>query len=181
MANILQKFFLLLMFIGYYSLGLLWNADLTQYTQKPALQVCNIPADKIHYKQMISHAASTYQLPAALIAAVIHAESNFNPRAHSRMGAKGLMQINAVTSQHLKIKNVWDPAQNIFAGARYLRELVDRFGGNLHYAVAAYNAGPGAVSKYKGIPPYRETQNYVRKVMKLMQQYRGDGPAIAQI
>jgi soluble lytic murein transglycosylase-like protein len=83
----------------------------------------------------------------------------------------GLMQINGVTAKYLKIKNVYDPKSNIEAGARYLKELYALFG-KLELAIAAYNAGPGAVKKYKGIPPYKETKNYVARVLQLFDQYK---------
>lgn len=142
-----------------------------------------LPANalRINCQEFIQAAADKHKLPPELITAVIHAESNFNPKAQSPVGASGLMQINEITRKHLKLNNIWDPRQNIAAGSFYLRQLLNRFNGNMTLAIAAYNAGPGAVSKYKGVPPYRETQNYVRKVMKLMKQYRGEGESVAQI
>lgn len=125
----------------------------------------------VKYRGLIISAASKHNVPPALIAAIMHAESNFNPRAVSPVGARGLMQINGITQKHLGVRNVFDPRQNVQAGARYLRELLNTFRGNKHMAIAAYNAGPGAVRKYKGIPPYRETRKYVAKVTKLYAMY----------
>ncbi len=127
---------------------------------------------QVKFADAINAAASEHHVHPALVAAVIHAESNFNPRAQSPVGAKGLMQINPPTQRHLKLRNVYDPRQNIDAGTRYLRELMNRFGGNLRMTLAAYNAGPGAVKKYAGIPPYRETRRYVKKVMKHYHTYK---------
>lgn len=127
--------------------------------------------DDIKYRGLIISAASKHNVPPALIAAIMHAESNFNPRAVSKVGARGLMQINGITQRHLRIRNVFDPKQNVHGGARYLRELLNTFRGNKRMAIAAYNAGPGAVKKYRGVPPYRETRRYVRKVTKLYRMY----------
>lgn len=130
------------------------------------------PMASLKFYDAIAEAAETHDVHPALIAAVIRAESNFNPKAVSGAGAKGLMQINPPTQRYLRLKNVFDPRQNIQAGSRYLRELLDKFGGDLPMAVAAYNAGPGAVSKHDGIPPYRETKAYVKKVLAYYALYR---------
>jgi len=129
------------------------------------------PKSTIKYRNLIISAASKHQVPPALIAAIMHAESNFNPRAVSPVGARGLMQINGITQKHLGVRNVFDPRQNVHAGAKYIRELLNTFRGNKRMAIAAYNAGPGAVRKYRGIPPYRETRRYVVKVMKFYRMY----------
>jgi len=127
---------------------------------------------EVRFSDEITTASRLHDIHPALITAVIHAESNFNPRARSYAGAKGLMQINPPTQRYLRLKNIYDPSQNIEAGARYLKELLKTFNGNLMFALAAYNAGPGAVRKYGGIPPYRETRAYVKKVMAYYNQYR---------
>jgi len=119
----------------------------------------------------ITYASSLYHVSPALIVAVIHAESNFNPNARSNSGAMGLMQIIPHTKRYLGLNDPYDPSQNIEAGAKYLRELLDLFDGNLKLALAAYNAGPMAVKKFSGVPPYSETQSYVRKVMAYYDQY----------
>jgi soluble lytic murein transglycosylase-like protein len=116
-------------------------------------------------KQIIDAAADKYNLPAKLIQAVVKVESNFNPRAVSSEGARGLMQLMPATARELGVRNSFDVRENIEAGSRYLKDMMDRFDGKIELALAAYNAGPGAVSKHNGIPPYRETRQYVKKVM----------------
>jgi soluble lytic murein transglycosylase-like protein len=116
-------------------------------------------------QKIIEDAALSCSLPAKLVAAIIKVESNFNPRAVSSEGARGLMQLMPTTAANLGVKNSFDIKENVNAGCRYLKKMLDRFDGNLELAVAAYNAGPGAVEKYGKIPPYKETQNYVKKVL----------------
>lgn len=122
--------------------------------------------------QAIRTAALLHGIPPALVAAVIHAESHFNPKAKSSAGAKGLMQITSVTQQHLGLVDPFDPFQNIVAGSLYLSDLMKRFDGEVHLVLAAYNAGPGAVKRHNGVPPYRETRDYVRRVLKLFRTYQ---------
>lgn len=117
------------------------------------------------YTAIIEKAAATYQIPAKLIAAVIKQESNFNPTVVSHAGAQGLMQLMPTTAQYLGVTNAFDPEQNIMAGAKYLRQMLDKFNNDPTLALAAYNAGASRVTKYGGIPPFKETQNYVKKVM----------------
>jgi len=132
--------------------------------------------DITQYDKMISKAASKFGLDAALIKAVIKAESNFNHQAVSRAGAKGLMQLMPQTASALKVDDVFHPGDNIEGGARYLSYLLKLYRGNLTLALAAYNAGEGAVAKYGySIPPYRETQNYVRRVLDLYESYGKSG------
>jgi soluble lytic murein transglycosylase-like protein len=119
----------------------------------------------------IQDAALRYGLDPDLVAAVIRTESGFRSRAVSPKGAMGLMQLMPSTARLLGVEDAFDGRENIFGGCRYLRSLIDQFDGDLKLALAAYNAGPEAVSRHNGVPPYRETQNYVRQVMAL---YNGE-------
>ncbi len=127
------------------------------------------------FDQLIEDAAQRYRLDPALVKAVIQAESNFDPQAVSSAGASGLMQLMPGTAASLGVKDSLDPNQNVDGGARLLRDLLDRYDQNVSLALAAYNAGPGAVDKYGGIPPYGETQRYVPRVLGLYQTYREGG------
>jgi len=121
------------------------------------------------YGAHIHAAARENKLDSSLIAAVIRTESSGNPRAVSQRGAKGLMQISDTTAQDLQLSDPFDPGENIRAGSRYLRRLLDRFG-NLKLALAAYNAGPGNVVKYAGVPPFEETRQYLSRISDLLGQ-----------
>jgi soluble lytic murein transglycosylase-like protein len=124
----------------------------------------------IAYNDTINEAAVMYNLDPNLIRAIIRAESQFNPFAVSSAGAQGLMQLMPALAEELDVLDPFDPRQNIFGGARYLRQLLDRHKGNVSLAVASYNAGPTAVRRYKGIPPYKETRNYVKKVNSFLKE-----------
>jgi len=123
---------------------------------------------------LIEAFAAEHSIDSALIRAVIRAESNFNHRAVSRKGAQGLMQLMPATIWRLSVGDAFDPHENIGAGARYLRQLLDQFQGDLTLALAAYNAGENAVLRYRGVPPYQETREYVRKVLSLYRRTRGE-------
>ena len=124
------------------------------------------------YDDIIKKAQKKHGVEFSLIKAVIKVESGFNPNAVSKKGAKGLMQIMPDNYKNLFIKDPFNPSQNIMAGTLYLKRLLKRYEYKLPLALAAYNAGPRAVDKYKRIPPFQETQNYVRKVMKTYSRYK---------
>jgi soluble lytic murein transglycosylase len=123
---------------------------------------------------LIEAFAAEHGIDSALIRAVIQAESNFNHRAVSRKGAQGLMQLMPATIGRLSVGDAFDPHENIGAGVRYLRQLLDQFEGDLTLALAAYNAGENAVLRYRGVPPYPETRDYVKKVLSQYRRTRGE-------
>jgi soluble lytic murein transglycosylase len=126
-----------------------------------------------HYDDVIYEAAKRHGIAFSLLKALIHVESDFNPKAVSKKGAMGLCQIMPDTVQLLNINDPFDPWENIMGGARYLQLMLDRFSGQLQLALAAYNAGPGTVEKYNySIPPFPETQDYVQKILKYSQAYK---------
>lgn len=156
------------------------NAPTTpEYRPLPETVSRPSPVGATNIEQSIQVFAAEHDLDAALIKAVIQAESNFNPRAVSRKGAQGLMQLMPSTIWRLSVADAFDPHENIGAGVRYLRQLLDQFQGDLTLALAAYNAGENAVLRYKGVPPYRETQDYVRKVQAHYQRTLGERPGSA--
>lgn len=127
------------------------------------------------YDAYIKLASEQYGVDFPLVKAVIKAESNFNPKAVSRKGAQGLMQIMPSTAKILKVYDPFDPWENIMGGTKYLKMLMNKFDGNLRWVLAGYNAGPNRVIEYKGVPPYRETRDYVRKVMKYYDHLKKQG------
>jgi soluble lytic murein transglycosylase-like protein len=130
------------------------------------------PINTTAYQQAVANAAQEFGVDPALIRAVIHAESAFNVNAKSHQGAQGLMQLMPATADYLGVDNAYDANQNIRGGAQYLAELLSLYQGDIRRATAAYNAGPGAVNKYGGIPPYAETQAYVERVGILHKRYQ---------
>ncbi|KZE49551.1 lytic transglycosylase domain-containing protein [Rossellomorea marisflavi] len=117
------------------------------------------------FDSIISRAAERYGIPAKLVHSVVKQESGYNPEATSHAGAAGLMQLMPGTARGLGVTDIYDPEQNVFAGAKYLKQMLMKYDGDMKLALAAYNAGPGNVDKYSGVPPFQETQNYVRKIM----------------
>ena len=135
------------------------------------------PSDRdIHrytrYDEWIRQAASLYQIPEQLVRAIIRCESDYDPRAVSVSGARGLMQLMPETAERMQVKDIDDPRENIFGGTRLLRILANEFNGDLELTVAAYNAGDGAVMRFGGIPPFSQTRDYVVNVTKFYRRYR---------
>ena len=140
---------------------------------KPGVDFRTLRLNTTAYQDEIRAAAREHGVEEAVVRAIIHAESAFNPKALSRVGAQGLMQLMPATARRFGVGDAFDATQNIRGGVRYLAGLQKRFDGNLTLAAAGYNAGEGAVDKYKGVPPYNETQRYVQRVGVLAERYRG--------
>lgn len=150
------------------------KADDRYQLVRPADRLRRIHApDRRDYDLLIHASALEARVPPALVKAVIAAESDFDPGAVSRKGAQGLMQLMPQTAQILGVEDAFEPKQNVKGGSTYLRAMLDRYG-DLTRAVAAYNAGPGAVDRYGGIPPYPETRAYVDRVLTYYRHYHGD-------
>ena len=127
-----------------------------------SVQITQIVEIEAHIREV----AVRYDIPPILVAAIVEAESEFNPRAVSRRGARGLMQLMPGTASSLSVTDTFDPYENIEGGVRHLRSLMDRYRGNLPVVLAAYNAGEQAVTVYRGVPPYRETRRYVSRILR---------------
>lgn len=161
--------------------------SMTAYAQKPDTDFQKILDTKVDHKKnptkvsrdQINDLVAKYSdkngLDEDFVKAVINQESGFNPNATSHCGAMGLMQLMPSTAQGLGVKNAYDAEQNIEGGTKYLKGLLDRFDNDKSLALAAYNAGPNAVKKYGGIPPYAETQNYVKSVLSKYDKMKGEG------
>src|SRR5207247_5764768 len=176
-----------------------WIPTLTGQEQQPKLDVFHEEMARINtairrdffsnaipFGDLIHEKAQKYDVDPALVAAVMETESRFKTRARSQVGARGLMQLMPRTGRWLGANNLYDPEQNVEAGAKYLSYLNDRFDGNLKETIAAYNAGEGNVRRYKGVPPFRETRTYVKRVMsryeerkKELENYKDEHPAEA--
>lgn len=146
----------------------LWNRNLITLNSKQARLSStsrSTASSRPLFDTITIQAARAHGIDANLIRAVIKVESNYKPRAVSPAGAGGLMQLTASTARHLGVIDRFNPHQNIYGGTRYLKQLLKEFDGNMELALAAYNAGPFAVRRHGGIPPYKQTQDYVRKVM----------------
>ena len=135
-------------------------ADTLATAQSTATQPGTTP-----FSAEIDGAAARYGIDPSLLRGLVRQESGFDPRAHSSAGAMGLTQLMPATAASLGVTDPYDPAQSLAGGARYLREMLDRFGGDPAKALAAYNAGPGAVERFGGVPPYAETQHYVQNIL----------------
>jgi soluble lytic murein transglycosylase-like protein len=140
------------------------SVNTTQTAQTSTASSSGQPATG-DFASLINQASQKYNVDPQLVQAVIKAESNFNPNAVSSAGALGLMQLMPGTASGLGVTDPLDPAQNIDGGVRFLSQLLQHYNGNVRLAVAAYNAGPGAVDRYNGVPPYQETQTYVNRVL----------------
>jgi soluble lytic murein transglycosylase-like protein len=141
------------------------------FSLKKSRRPQNLIRPKNEIDQLVMEAANKYQLSPSLLKAIIKVESNFNPKAVSPKGARGLMQIMPYNFSSLNIRDPFDPRQNIMGGAKYLRQMFDYFESDLVKAIAAYNAGPGNVEKANGIPNIRETRLYVEKVIRYVEHY----------
>jgi soluble lytic murein transglycosylase-like protein len=161
------------------------QADIYKYVDKNGVTHFTNTPTQSHYRffrkesgapddltDIIRRHAAQFRLEEALVRAVIKAESNFNPRAVSHKGAIGMMQLIPETARLMNVHDPLNPEENIRGGSRYLRLMLDEFGGDLELALAAYNAGPGAVKRHGGIPPYAETRTYVERVKKYLDQFR---------
>ena len=141
------------------------NENSAQRTRRLSARL--VPVPDINLEPLITRHSDAQSLDPKLVKALIQAESGYNARALSNKGAIGLMQLMPATASLLNVSNPYDPDDNIRGGTRYLRQMIDRFAGRLEFAIAAYNAGPGAVERHGGIPPYAETRAYVKRVLSL--------------
>lgn len=139
----------------------------------PGVNFGNVRLNENAYRDEVARAASEFGVEEAIVRAIMHAESAFNPNALSRAGAQGLMQLMPATAARFGVVNAFDPEQNIRGGVKYLAWLLKRYNGDLTLAAAGYNAGEGAVQRHGGVPPYAETQRYVVRVGTLAERYRG--------
>jgi soluble lytic murein transglycosylase-like protein len=139
---------------------------------KPVISAAqqNTQIYSVNVDSAIQEAAARHDVDANLVRALIRVESNFNPRAVSRKGALGLMQLMPYTARSLQVRNAFDPHENVDAGVRHLKKLLDNYGGNIELSLAAYNAGSSAVQHHGGVPPYTETRNYVKRITELYTQ-----------
>lgn len=147
------------------------------YMPEPAVRRAVLPVDPSRFNPLVEQAAREHRLDQALLHAVITVESGYDPQAVSHRGAVGLMQLMPQTARRYGVRNLYDPAQNIRGGARYLRDLLGKFNNDLTLALAAYNAGEDAIARHGNrVPPYRETQSYVPRVLSFYRQYQYGKP-----
>jgi soluble lytic murein transglycosylase-like protein len=147
------------------------TANLAAETDQIPPSVSGRKAEHLYHKFIIQ-TASQYQIDPALIKAIIMAESGYNPKAVSKRGAKGLMQLMPATAEALGVEDIFNPRQNITGGVQYFKHLVNRFDGDVKLALAAYNAGSRYVRNYNGVPPFKSTKCYIKKVFKYYQRYK---------
>jgi len=155
---------------------IIYNESPAQHARRYSPRLSPIPDAQL--VPLIERHSLAQNLDPKLVRAVIQAESGYNQRALSNKGAIGLMQLMPMTAKLLRVSDPWDASENVRGGTTYLRQMLDRFQGRLEWAVAAYNAGPGAVERHRGIPPYRETREYVRRVLSL---YQGGDIQLARV
>ena len=154
------------------------DSNIHSYSNWGASEASVLPSysrNKNAFDQLIRQAAQQHGVSEGLVKAIMHTESGFNINARSPVGAQGLMQLMPATARRFNVSNAYDPQQNIFGGVKYLSWLLKRFNGDTRLAIAAYNAGEGNVDKYGGIPPFRETQDYVRRVTSRLQNLYSSG------
>ena len=154
----------------------IYNESLAQRARRFSNQLLPVPDADLD--PLIAYHSEAQNLDPKLVRALIQAESGYNRKALSNKGAMGLMQLMPSTASLLNVRNPYDANDNLRGGTAYLRSLIDRFAGRLELAVAAYNAGPGAVERHRGVPPYQETREYVRRVLSL---YRGGDTMLASM
>ncbi len=152
---------------------IIFNEGVEQRARRLSTRLVSVPEQDLQI--VINRHSEAQSLDPKLVQAMIQVESGYNHKARSHKGAMGLMQLMPGTATQYSVSDPYDPDDNVGGGTRFLRHLVDRFPGRLDLAVAAYNAGPGAVERYNGIPPYRETRDYVQRVLAL---YQGDTPSL---
>jgi soluble lytic murein transglycosylase-like protein len=165
-------------------------AEVSQYVGRESSESANAKIEAANFRGTLStaadvdsaieQAAARHNVDPNLVRAVVKVESNFNPNAVSRKGAMGLMQLMPSTARQLNVKNPFDPEQNVDAGVRHLKQLLESYGGNIKLTLAAYNAGAGAVARSSGVPRYAETQNYVRRITNLYYGGSAFNPAVSR-
>ncbi len=154
--------------------GTLYNYNHLQSSESYSLQTAVPVETEPLFHSIIQEASDRYQVDPELIRAIIMAESSNNPRAISRKGARGLMQLMPATAKALGVEDSFDPENNIYGGVRYFRQLLDRFDGDTKIALAAYNAGSSKVRQYQGIPPFRATRYYIKRVFSYYNRYKAE-------